>query len=158
MPEPLKSKDKNGLPFTRPPEIEACLARLERVDAATRLQAFAITSRKNKDYVPSEALTYFLRRAWVAGADSEFKKIFDQLMKRVGQSLVSTVSQSRMTAAQDIREEIMGRFAERIVKDCNGRVALLDFLEVRFDMASARWLLHGRSGGKKPRIRGAQAH
>ena len=30
MPEPLKSKDKNGAPFTRPAEIEACLGRLER--------------------------------------------------------------------------------------------------------------------------------
>jgi hypothetical protein len=33
----------------------------------------------------------------------------------------------------------MGRFAERIVKDCNGRFAMLDFFEVRFDLAFARF-------------------
>ena len=139
MPEPLKSKDKNGLPFTRPPEIEVCLARLESVDAAARLQAFAVASRKSCGYVPSEALTYFLRRAQAAGAQDEFKQIFGLLMKRVGQSLFATISDSRMAGAQDIREEIMGRFAERIAKDCNGRFAMLDFFEVRFDLAFARF-------------------
>ena len=44
-----------------------------------------------------------------------------------------------MAGAQDIREEIMGRFAERIAKDCNGRFAMLDFFEVRFDLAFARF-------------------
>ncbi|OUM03312.1 RNA polymerase sigma factor [Variovorax sp. JS1663] len=139
MPEPLKSKDKNGAPFTRPREIEACLVRLESLDAATRLQAFAITSRKSDGYVPSEAMTYFLRRAWAAGAQSEFKQIFELLMKRVGQSLCSTISDARMAGAQGIREEVMGRFAERIAKDCNGRFAMLDFFEVRFDLAFSRF-------------------
>jgi hypothetical protein len=139
MAEPLKSKDKNGVPFTRPPEIEACLARLESVDAAARLQAFAIRSRNRDGYVPPEALTHFLRRAWAAGDQSEFKQIFELLMKRVGQSLLSAVADSRMAGAQGIREEIMGRFAERIAKDCNGRFVMLDFFEVRFDLAFARF-------------------
>ncbi len=139
MPEPLKSRDKHEAPFTRPPEIEACLVRLESADAATRLKAFAVASRKSSGYVPSEALTYFLRRANTTGAKDEFKQIFGLLMKRVGQSLFATVSDSRMAGAQDIREEVMGRFAERIAKDCNGRFAMLDFFEVRFDLAFARF-------------------
>ncbi len=139
MPEPLKSKDKLGTPFTRPPEIEAWLARLELVDAAARLRAFAVASRKSSGYVPSEALTYFLRRAHATGVKDEFKQIFGLLMKRVGQSLLATVSDSRMVGVQGIREEIMGRFAERIAKDCNGRFAMLDFFEVRFDLAFARF-------------------
>jgi len=139
MPEPLKSKDKHGAPFARPPEIEAWLARLESVDAATRLQAFAVSSRKSSGYVPSEALTYFLRRAHATGAKDEFKQIFGLLMKRVGQSLLATISDSRMAGAQGIREEIMGRFAERVAKDCNSRFAMLDFFEVRFELAFARF-------------------
>jgi hypothetical protein len=139
MPEPLKSKDKHGTQFTRPPEIEACLARLESVDAAARLQAFDVTSRKSSGYVPSEALTYFLRRAHAAGAKDEFEQMFRLLMKRVAQVLFLTVSDARMAGAQGIREEIMGRFAERIAKDCNGRFAMLDFFEVRFDLAFARF-------------------
>lgn len=139
MPEPLRTKDKNGVPFARPPEIESCLARLESLDAAARLQAFAIASRKSSGYVPSEALTYFLRRAHALGAKDEFKQMFGLLMKRVGQSLFATVSDSRIDGAQGVREEIMGRFAERIAKDCNGRFAMLDFFEVRFDLAFARF-------------------
>lgn len=139
MPELLKSKDKNGAPFIRPPEIEACLIRLESLDAAARLGAVAITSRKSDGYVPSEVLIYFLRRAWAVGAKIEFKKIFELLMKRVGQSLCSTISDARMAGAQGIREEVMGRFSERIAKDCNGRFVMLDFFEVRFDMAFARF-------------------
>lgn len=139
MPEPLKSRDRHGSPFNRPPEIEACLTKLESLDASARLQAFAIGSRKSTGYVPSEALTYFLRRAHATGSKNEFKQIFGVLMKRVGQSLIATVSDSRMAGAQGIRDEIMGRFAERIAKDCNGRFVMLDFFEVRFDLAFARF-------------------
>lgn len=91
MPEPLKSKDENEASFTRPPEIEACLRALDSIDAAARLNAFAVTSRKSSGYVPSEALTYFLRRAHATGAKDEFKQMFGLLMKRVGQSLFATV-------------------------------------------------------------------
>ncbi|ASK98192.1 sigma-70 region 4 domain-containing protein [Xanthomonas campestris pv. merremiae] len=139
MPEPLKSKDKNGVPFARPPEIDAWLVKLESVDAAVRLKAFAVGARKSTDYVPSEVLTYFLRQAYSTGAEDEFKQLFGLLMKRAGQSLFAKVSDSHMDGAQDIREEILGRFAERIAKDCNGRFAMLDFFEVRFDMAFARF-------------------
>jgi len=133
MPEPLKSKDKNGAPFTRPPEVEDCLGALESVNAAARLKAFAVMSRKGSGYVPSEALTYFLRRAHATGATNEFKQIFGLLMKRVGQSLSATVSDSRMAGAQGIREEIMGRFAERIAKDCTGRFAMLGEVAKQID-------------------------
>lgn len=139
MPKPLRSKDKNGEPFARPPEIDACLQRLESIDAATRLQAFTVASRKSDGYVPSEALTYFLRRAHATGAKDEFKQLFGLLMKRVGQSLFASIPDSRMAGAQDIREEVMSRFAERIAKDCSGRFAMLDFFEVRFDLAFARF-------------------
>lgn len=137
MPEPLKRKDKDGVPYARPPVIEACLVRLEAIDAAVRLQCFAVTSKKSADYVPSEVLMYFLRRAWADGAHATFEKILRLLLKRVEQSLCSVVSDSRMAGARGIREEIMGRFAERIAKDCKGRAGLLDFFEIRFDKAFA---------------------
>lgn len=59
MAEPLRSRDKKVVPLTRPPEIEACVARLESVDAAVRLKAFAIMSKKSNGYIPSKALTHF---------------------------------------------------------------------------------------------------
>lgn len=135
MPEPLKRKNRDGMPYERPPDIENWIKKLEPVDVAERLLQFETLSRKSPRYVPSEALVYFLRRAWVEGLQGDFEKLFRILMKRIEQSLCSAISDSRMAGGRGIREEIMERFAERIAKDCRGRLGLLDFYEIRFDKA-----------------------
>lgn len=135
MPEPLKRKMRDGTPYERPAEIEAWLNKLETVEVAERLKQFEALSRKSPGYVPSEALVYFLRRAWADGAHGDFERIFRVLMKRIQQSLCSVIPDSRMVGAQDIREEIMGRFVEWIAKDCKARSGQLDFYEIRFDKA-----------------------
>lgn len=137
MPEPLKRKKKDGTSYERPPEIEAWLKRLETVEAAERLRQFATLSRKSLGHVPSEALVYFLRKAWADGMQGDFEKIFRILMKRIEKSLCLVISDSRMAGARGIREEIMGRFAERIAEDCGDSNDLLDYFEVRFDDAFA---------------------
>lgn len=137
MPEPLKRKMKDGTSYERPPEIDACLSKLETLEVAERLGQFAKLSRKSIGYVPSEALVYFLRKAWAEGMQADFEKIFRILMKRIEQSLCSAISDSRIPGARDIREEILNRFAELIAQDCKGRAGLLDFYEIRFDKAFA---------------------
>ena len=137
MPEPLKRKKKDGTQYERPPEIEAFIEKLEIVESSERLHQFETLSKKNPGYAPSEVLVYFLRRAGVEGAKSDFEKLFRILLKRVEQSLSSSISDSKFAGAHGIREEIAGRFAERIAKDCKGRSGLLDFFEIRFDMAFA---------------------
>ena len=137
MPEPLKLKRKDGTPYERPAEIEDWLKKLEIVDVSERLRQFATLGRKSPGYVPSEVLIHFLREAWAEGKHGDFEKHFRILMKRVEQSLCSAISDAHMAGAQAIRDEIMGRFAERIAKDCRGRVGLLDFYEIHFDQAFA---------------------
>lgn len=137
MPEPLKKMGRDGQPYVRPPEIEAWIARLEGVEVSDRLAWFEISGKRSSDYVPSEVLIYFLRRSWANGARPEFDAIFRVLALRVERSLLSTISDARMAGAQSIRDEVSGRFFERIAKDCNGRAGLLDFFEIRFDMALA---------------------
>ena len=137
MPEPLKQKKKDGTQYERPPEIEAFIEKLEIVESSERLHQFETLSKKNPGYVPSEVLVYFLRRAGVEGAKSDFEKLFRILLKRVEQSLCSSISDSKFAGAHEIREEIMGRFAERIAKDCKGSSSYLDFFEIRFDKAFA---------------------
>lgn len=133
MPEPLKRKTLDGTLYVRPPEIEAWIKKLETVDDVERLRQFAASV----GHVPTEALIYFMRTAWKNGAHGEFEKIFRILMRRIGLSLCSAISDSSMVNARGIRDEIMGRFAERIAKDCKVRTALLDAFEVRFNMAFA---------------------
>lgn len=137
MPVPLKRKRSDGTPYERPREIEDWLNRLEMIKAAERVRQFSTLSRKSPGYVPSEVLVHFLRRAWVEGMQGDFEKLFRILLNRIEQSLTSALSDSRIAGARGIREEIMERFAERIAKDCRGRVGLLDFYEIRFDKAFA---------------------
>lgn len=56
-------------------------------------------------------------------------------MKRVEASLRSTINDARMSGAKNIRDEIMGRLAERIAEDCMKQLHWLDFYEIRFDKA-----------------------
>ncbi|MBK9520661.1 MAG: sigma-70 family RNA polymerase sigma factor [Rhodocyclaceae bacterium] len=137
MPEPLKKKGLDGQSYTRPPEIEAWITRLEDFDVSDRLTQFEILTKRSRDYVPSEVLIYFLRRSWASGARSEFDAIFRALALRVERSLLFTISDARMAGALAIREDISGRFFECIAKDCTGRAGLLDFFEIRFDKAFA---------------------
>lgn len=139
MPEALKRTNKDGTRYTRPPEIEAWLEKLEKIVPSERLRQFEGFSKRAPSYVPSEALVHFLRKAWVEGAQAEFEKIFRVLLKRVDQSLTSVISDSRISGARGIREEICGRFAERIAKDCKGQAGFLDFYEIRFDKALANF-------------------
>lgn len=137
MPEPLKKRRKNGVLYERPPEIEAWLTKLETVEDTERLRQFSALSKGSSGYVPSEALVYFLRRAWADGIHGDFKTIYCILMKRIERSLRSAISDSRMAGAQGVREEIFDEFAERVAKDCKGHAGLLDFYEIRFDKAFA---------------------
>lgn len=135
MPVALKRKEKTGSPYQRLPENEAWIEKLEAVDAAARLLQFDGVSKKHPEYVPTEALLYFLRRAWADGAKEQFAKIFRVLLKRVDQSLNSAISDARMEGAEEIRDEIRSRFVLLLTKDCNSHPGLLDFYEVRFDKA-----------------------
>ena len=135
MPEPLTERKKNGVPYERPPEIEAWLKKLQTVEFPELLRPFSSFPKGSPEYVPSEALVYFLRRAWKERAKGDFEKLFRILMGRVERSLCSAISDSRFTWARDIREGIMSRFGERIAKDCNGQTGSLDFFEIRFDKA-----------------------
>lgn len=135
MPEPLRRMNMEGTLYERPREIETCIANLEKIEPRERARLFATSSKKSLEYVPSEVLVYFLRRAWADEQSESFEGLFRILMKRVDASLCSAIADSRMAGARATREEILGRFAERIAKDCRSRNGLLDFFEIRFDKA-----------------------
>lgn len=137
MPQALKRKKKDGTPYERPAEIEAWLVKLEAIDPSARLSLFEVVSRKHAEYIPTEALVHFLRQAWANGNRAHFEKLFKLLLLRIEQSLHSSIPDARMDGASDIRDEIRGRFVEKITKDCNGKSSLLDFFEIRFDRALA---------------------
>ena len=139
MSEPLKGRTAEGVPYVRPSAIEARIGQLEGRTPEQRLEHFAVRSRRHANYVPSEALVYFLRRAWESGASADFEEIYRMLIGRVTQSLRSAIPNSQMADAQGIREEVLGRYAELIAEDCKNRGSALDFYEVRFDLGLMRF-------------------
>jgi hypothetical protein len=134
MPAPLKRKDQQGVPYQRPAEIEVWISKLEMVAAGERLSQFALP-KKSLSYVPSEALVYFLRRAWAAAEHEVFEKTFRLLLARVDRSLRSRLWDSEIGNASDICDEIISRFVLLITNDCHSDEGLLDFYEIRFDRA-----------------------
>ena len=139
MPEPLKGSTAEGAAYERLPAVEAWIERLEAMTSKLRLELFSAHSRKHANYVPSEVLVYFLRRAWENGANADFEETFRILMGRVNQSLRSAIPNSQIADAQGIREEILGRYAELIAEDCKNRGSALDFYEMRFDLGLMRF-------------------
>ncbi|WP_439590285.1 RNA polymerase sigma factor [Hydrogenophaga sp.] len=135
MPAALKRKEMDGTPYRRPPQIQAWIEKLEVVDAASRLPQFDGASRKHPGYVPTEVVLHFLRRAWIDGEKGQFEQIFRILLKRVELSLRSTIWNSRIGSATDIRDEIINRFVVLVTKDCTSQADLLDFYEIHFDQA-----------------------
>ena len=137
MPAPLKRTDKQGRLFTRPPEIEACIEALELLDAPVREARFEGFSRKHPHYVPSEAVLHFLRRAWRDSDNAQFGKLFKILIRRVETWLRGRISDRSLVNAADIRDEVLHRFVTKLTRDCKTQAGVLDFFEVRFDMAMA---------------------
>lgn len=131
----LNRRDKDGNPYERPAEIEACIEKLDSLDAEGRVALFDGASKKHPQYVPTEAVLHFLRRAGVDGDMRQFEKIFRILLKRIDQWLYSAIPDRRMDGAGEIRDEIRSRFVVLLTKDCNKHIGLLDFYEIRFDKA-----------------------
>jgi hypothetical protein len=135
MPVALKHKQRDGTPYRRPPNIEVWIEKLESVDVSVRLPQFGRTSRKHPEYVPTEVVLHFLRQAWINEEKGQFDKIFPILLSRVEQSLRSTIRNSHIGNATDIRDEIVSRFVVLVTKDCTSQSTRLDFFEIHFDQA-----------------------
>lgn len=137
MPNSLKKRDRDGLLYKRPPEIEEKLAFLEVQDPQNRILLFEKSSKSDPDHVPYEVLIYFLRASWREGKKDEFKQIFDILFARIESTLKSIINDGTMENASEIRKEIQGEFAVRIARDCQTQAGTLDFYEIRFNKAFA---------------------
>lgn len=135
MPTPLQRRTKKGEQYFRPPEIEESIQQLEQAGFQERLQQFEHFPKGSPRYAPSEALVYFMRRAWTVNEKLEFKALFDVLIRRIEGSLLSCGAIWKCENAEEIRAEIRDEFVEMIAEVCCGKHDKLDFYEIRFDKA-----------------------
>ena len=94
-----------------------------------------ISARKNPDYIPSEALVYFLRQTKTHNHDAQFGRLYNILQKRIKR--VCPRSEFRIGDKDganahllDLQEFVLDDFAERVMCDRLTYEEKLDGFEV----------------------------
>ncbi len=138
LPPPLRKRDsKVGRVYTRPRKIQDELKGLLTLPRAEVLLRCQIVQRSDARYVSSECLVHLLRACRDEPSNSYFEGIYKALLSRILRRLRSGVSaDGDSVALQDlsVRERVVDRFNELLMRDRSGYVDKLDFYEVRFDM------------------------
>jgi DNA-directed RNA polymerase specialized sigma24 family protein len=135
MARALKKTKLDGAPYTRLPEIEAAIDGALDLDLKIVGERARLPDRKAKNYLASECLVHLIREAWRSGNEQARDELLQLLLLRCVAILNSKVSHSICTA-QQLREDILGDFAELFAKDASSQDQReLDFYEVRFNQA-----------------------
>jgi RNA polymerase sigma factor (sigma-70 family) len=117
------------------PEIEAAIDAAVGQDLQTLLDRAHIRDRKVENYIASESFVYLVRDACRNGSEEMRDNLLPLLLGRCAAILKSKIPETVSTAVQ-LREEILGDFAELFAKDGTSEDRHeLDFYEVRFNQA-----------------------
>lgn len=136
MARPLDKTKPDGAPYTRFPEIEAAIDAALGQDLETLSDRAQLRDRKAKNYLHSECLVHLIRDASRTGNEKARDMLLPLLFARCVTILISKVPDSRIATAPQLREDILGDFAELFGID--GSIQdrhELDFYEVRFNLA-----------------------
>lgn len=137
---PLRRTRLDGRLYTRDPKVEAQLGELSVLSRDELLARCLIRNRKDRGYVPSECLLYFVRASRHDNSERHFERLYRVLAERVLRALPEGHNADGETASltrQTIRESVFGRFAELLAMDRRDYFEKLDYFEVRFDGALA---------------------
>jgi hypothetical protein len=135
MAAPLTKTTARGIVYTRPPDVQAQIdeaALLSPADLKLRLD---VTKPERDGFLRHEALVHLLRKGIATGSIATFAAILPVLLKRCEKTLEGKIFKS-LPAAHELREDILGAFAELLATDGAGDVPdELDFFECRFNLA-----------------------
>jgi hypothetical protein len=136
MARPLEKTRRDGTLYTRSSEIEAAIDTAIGQDLETVCDQTQISNPRAKNYLPSEILVYLIREARRNGQEEAQSKLLVQLLERCAAILISKVPDSGIATAPQLREDILGDFAELFGTDGSLQDRHeLDFYEVRFNLA-----------------------
>ncbi len=135
MARPL-NKLKDGVPYTRRQEIEACINEALTQDTATLLHRANIRSPRDPDYMPMECLLHLMREARLRRDRTTEGKLYLIFMARCEARLKKAIPDGSRADAGGIREEIMQKFGEIFARvGTNHDSTALDYYEVNFNHA-----------------------
>jgi hypothetical protein len=140
MAQPLsKTKEDDGTRYTRFPEVEAAIDIALRQDIETISQRARIRNSKSPQHMPSECLVHLIRHARRGSDDHALNTLLPLLLERCHANLNKKVDKDIPNAAM-VRRDILRDFSALFAIDGSSDDKLaLDFFEVRFNLAFARF-------------------
>lgn len=136
-PLPLRKRDSRlGKVYTRPRKIHEELKGLLALPRSEVLLRCQIVEKANSGYISSECLVHLLRASRDEPSNSYFEGVYKTLLSRIFRRLRSGVSPDGDSVALQgllVRDKVVDRFNELLMRDRSGYVDKLDFYEVRFD-------------------------
>ena len=154
MARPLNKCYPDGSRYSRPEKIESSINGLlaENIDTLSRRAGLHESS---PEYIASECLVHLIRDARRRDDEPAMTALLPLLLRRCESILLSKVSKD-LPHAEEIREEILGRFGEVLAADGSGDYAdELDFFEVHFNQAFRTFRIDIlRQERRKERVRG----
>lgn len=140
---PLRKKTVEGKLYERRAATEVVILECLELTFDELCDRAEISARKNPDYIPSEALVYFLRQTKTHNHDAQFGRLYNILQKRIKR--VCPRSEFRIGDKDgananllDLQEFVLDDFAERVMCDRQTYEEKLDGFEVAFDHMIAR--------------------
>jgi DNA-directed RNA polymerase specialized sigma24 family protein len=135
MVRPLKKIDHTGACYRRPPEIEAAIDVAVAQDLE-HLRARAVGSSAHGDALQPEVLVYLVREARRLEDQRTLSALVPLLLARCEAVLRRRVPDGALFNAEEVREEILRRFAILLAEDGSREgTHVLDFYECRFHRA-----------------------
>lgn len=142
MVAPLRKAKGDGTPYTRPPEVEAAIARLLGMSRERVLAVCGLNDRRSDDYVPSECILHLLRRAGRDNDQAHLERLFRIFTRRVARafpvperSLLGSDAKGLSSVDLAVREFAIDRLTEMLCLDRQGYDDRLDIYEATFDAA-----------------------
>lgn len=135
---PLTKQTPDGVLYVRPAIVEANIQGAQTLDLACLKARLTVADSKSASYLRSETLVHLIRRAIRRNDELTLSTLMTVLLKRCEKNLMGAIPDGKLPTAADLREDVIGQFAEIIAGDGKGdRPDELDIYECRFNMAFA---------------------
>jgi hypothetical protein len=154
MAQPLTKLTRTGQLYTRPPSVEAKIDQALAEDEATLRARLQVTDRLAAGNLTSECLVHLFRDSHRRGDDRRRDLFVLAILARCEANLKSTVPDSRVANAADLREDILQEFALLLASDGVGdNPNELDYFECRFNLAFKAFRISMLRSVQQPAIR-----
>ena len=136
MVRPLTKRSSEGVPYIRPPQVEAQINEVFSQSPATLRRRLTIADTRSPEYLCSECLVHLIRDARRNGDEPRTNAVISVLLSRCEANLLSSIPDNKLPTAADVREEVLGQFSELFATDgTEENRDDLDHFECRFNQA-----------------------